>query len=89
MWELNGEEVELKWDKGRLTGDDLAVETIESEARMADSVGPPTGPFTGTDHLKNELSAMVLIIAWMDFDSVKLIEGEWPQAPPLPDDVVG
>ncbi len=40
---LNGEEVELKWDKGRLTGDSLAVITIESEARIAEGeeIGPP------------------------------------------------
>jgi len=86
---LNGREIEIKWNKGKLTGDALAVETIESEARMAESVGPPTGPFTGKDHLKSALSASFLIREFMDPDSVELIEGEWPQAPPLPDDVVG
>jgi len=87
---MDGREIEIKWDNGSLTGDPLAVETVISEAEMALEVGPPTGPFTGEDHLKNELSASILIVKTMDYNTAELIEGAWPQIPTkLPDGVVG
>ena len=86
---LDGRDIEVKWDKGRMYGDEETLDKVRSWARMSKEVGPPTGPFTTKDHLKNELSALMLIMKVIDYNTLELIEGKLPQATKLPNGVVG
>ncbi len=79
---LLGREVEVKWDKGKLTGDDVAVRMIESEAEIREIVGPPAGPYTEENHLESELSASELVQIVLDYNT---IEGDLPQVIPDPE----
>ena len=76
---LSGREVEIKWDKGKLSGDDLLVEAVRSTARIEETVGPPGGPHTDENHLDSALSASVIIADMvLDYGTADVIEGVWP-----------
>lgn len=57
-----GQSAFVTWQDGELTGGSAgAKREVEFLAKNRKEVGPPTGPFTYSDHLKDPISAVVLI----------------------------
>jgi hypothetical protein len=53
----------LTWEDGKLSGDPLAILLVEGEAGKMEgrTVGPPEGPYTDGDHIKDPLSTLMLL----------------------------
>jgi hypothetical protein len=78
---IRGRAVEVTWNDGRLEGDELAVQVVESEAALYDGheLGPVCGPFTTEDHLSDPLGAVFVLLAI--FDEGAEFSGDVPEAP--------
>lgn len=79
----------VEWDNGTLTGDRLAcfVLTQESEARRGVPVGPDEGPYTFRDHLRDPLSALMLMRELFSDDAQ--FSGDVPVRPDIPEGAIG
>jgi hypothetical protein len=74
----------VTWRDGVLSGDAALVSLIEGRARALEgtSVGPEEGPYTLHEHLRDPLSALMLMRACFPFDQ-QIVTGNYPTRPPL------
>lgn len=81
---MGGETYTVTWEAGEVRGDLEAVEAIQRRARYWEGriVGPPTGPFTETDHLRSALSAILVMDSV--FQEILSTKGRIPSAPRVP-----
>ena len=80
------EEIKLTWKDDQILGDDLAVMNFTIAAAHREICHPLTGAVAKRDFYSNGLAAYILMQRL--FDDVQVIEGEVPQAPPIPDGAV-
>lgn len=77
--------IELTWENGTLSGDEIVCRLLEIESRLMDTTGPSGGPYTTEDHLSNPLSALFIIEVLVNIVEVS---GEVPTIPDVPDGAI-
>lgn len=80
--------VSITWEDGKLSGDEGAIRMLRQLAKEKEGelVGP-VGIYTETKHLEEGLSTLFLLKDV--YDAIAKIEGDIPEAPPLPDGAIG
>lgn len=76
----------ITWDNGALSGDGFAVDLVRLKARSMEGylVGPPTGPWTDTEHLKDPLSTIFVVGELFEIISVD----NPPKLPKVPEGAI-
>lgn len=79
---MMGRRVKIEWTDGKLSGDQLLVDFVNTDARLLEGrpVGPPTGPFNYTNHLNDPLAALFIIRMHLD-DGPEEFIGDIPTVP--------
>lgn len=78
-------ELELVWDKGKLSGDELAVNILLDAAGFDQVIGPSAGPNWNTSSSVPAEGTPTFLLAKRVFDEVEVVEGELPPIPIPPD----
>ncbi|MGH9338844.1 MAG: hypothetical protein ACRD1R_04465 [Acidobacteriota bacterium] len=81
LTDVNGEQIEITWEDGVLSGDEIGILILENEARLLEGqwygLGPANIDDSQFDHLKNPHSTVKL--AMTHFQSLDKITGDVPE----------
>lgn len=82
----NSREYTITWEDGKLQADQIPLHITEFYGKQLEGrpVGPVTGPFTISEHLKDPISAFVLIQEYVFQGGVIDVTGELPELPEIP-----
>lgn len=90
MFTVNGKilkkQYSVTYDAGKITGDRIAVDIVNTEARTMRGPVGPVGQYAESDYLKDPLTALFLITGV--FTTVDSVTGDVPEAEEPPEGAI-